>query len=122
MRILAKKTASQIALSNCSKEVGWEVSIYVILVKGGSAVKHTFWQKISASLVTVTASHEEPADVFVNDFSAFLDMRRCKKNGLVESSSENTYLKASSTSFPQSTECLIPDLYPELLPACVEGQ
>ena len=34
MRTVARETAFQIALRNCSKEVGGKVSIYVILVKG----------------------------------------------------------------------------------------
>ena len=42
--------------------------------------------------------------------------------GLIKSSPENICLKACSASFPQSTECLIPDLCPELLSGCVEGQ
>ena len=33
MRTIARETASQIALRNCSEEVGGKVSIYVILVK-----------------------------------------------------------------------------------------
>ena len=35
--------------------------------------------------------------------------------GLTKSSPENVYLKACSASFSQSTDCLIPDLNPELL-------
>ena len=42
--------------------------------------------------------------------------------GLIKSSPEDIYLKACSASFSQSTECLIPDLHPELLSAGVEGQ
>ena len=34
MRTIARETAFQIALRNCSKEVGGKVSVYVILVKG----------------------------------------------------------------------------------------
>ena len=34
MRTIARETASHIALRNCSEEVGREVSIYKILVKG----------------------------------------------------------------------------------------
>ena len=41
--------------------------------------------------------------------------------GLIKSS-ENVYLKACSASFPQSTECLVPDPHPELLSGDVEGQ
>ena len=34
MRTIARETASQIVLRNCSQEVGGKVSIHVILVKG----------------------------------------------------------------------------------------
>ena len=33
MRTIAQETVFQIALRNCSKEVGGKISIYVILVK-----------------------------------------------------------------------------------------
>ena len=39
---------------------------------------------------------------------------------LIKSSPESPYLKASSASFSQSTEGLIPDLHPELLSGGVE--
>ena len=52
MRTIARETAFQIALRNCSKEVGERSGFYMILVKGVRAVKHTFWQRL-------TASHEE---------------------------------------------------------------
>ena len=42
--------------------------------------------------------------------------------GLIKSSPENLYLMTCSASFSQSTECLIPDLHPELLPGRVEDQ
>ena len=42
--------------------------------------------------------------------------------GLIASSPENIYLKAYATSFSQSMEYHIPDLHPELLSGCVEGQ
>ena len=38
---------------------------------------------------------------------------------LIKSSPENIYLKAWSANFSQDTECLIPDLHPELTSACV---
>ena len=60
MRTMAQETAFQIALRNCSEEVGGKVSIYVILVKGEYMQSSThFFQTVSASLVKVTASHEE---------------------------------------------------------------
>ena len=40
----------------------------------------------------------------------------------MKSSPENFYLKTFSASFSQSTECLIPDLHPELFSGVVEGQ
>ena len=60
MKSIAQETASQIALRNCSKEVRGKVSIYVILVKREYMQSSTYFlQKVSASLVKVTASHEE---------------------------------------------------------------
>ena len=60
MRTAARETASQIALRNCSKEAGGKVSIHVILVKGEYMRSSTYFlQKVSASLVQITASHEE---------------------------------------------------------------
>ena len=35
---------------------------------------------------------------------------------------ENTYLKTCFTNFSQGTDCLTPNLHPELLSGCVEGQ
>ena len=60
MRTIAQETAFQIALRNCSKEVGGQLRIHVILVKGEYVQSSTYFlQKVSASLVKVTASHEE---------------------------------------------------------------
>ena len=60
MRTIAWEAAFQIALRNCSKEVGGKVSIYVILVKGEYMQSSTYFlQKVDDSLVKVTASHEE---------------------------------------------------------------
>ena len=61
MRTAARETASQISLRNCSKEAGagGKVSIYVILVKGEYMQSSTYYlQKVSASLMQVTVSHE----------------------------------------------------------------
>ena len=59
MRTAAQETASQIALRNCSEEAGGNVSIYEILVKGEYLQSSTYFlQKVSASLVKVTASHK----------------------------------------------------------------
>ena len=38
-----------------------------------------------------------------------------KELGLIKSSPEKIFLKACTASFPQSTECLIPDFHSELL-------
>ena len=42
--------------------------------------------------------------------------------GFIKFSPENIYLKACSARFSRSTECLIPELHPELLSGCVKGQ
>ena len=70
MRTIAWEIASQIALRNFSEGVG-AVSIYVILVKGDTCNQaHIFCRRLYCS--------SRGADVSVNDFSAFLDVRRCK--------------------------------------------
>ena len=56
-------------------------------------------------------------DVTMKDFSAFLDMRRCKKWAHKIFSSEDLFCQ-----FSQSAECLTPDLHPELLSGGVQGQ
>ena len=43
MRTMARETAFQIALRNCSKEVAGKVSIYVILVKGEYMQSNTYF-------------------------------------------------------------------------------
>ena len=43
MKTATQETAFQIALSNCSKEVGEKVSIYVILVKGEYMQSSTYF-------------------------------------------------------------------------------
>ena len=63
------------------------------------------------------------ADVIVNGFIVFLDMKRCKNLGLQKSYLKiSNYLKSCSVSIFQSTECLIPDIHPEFLSGGVEGQ
>ena len=49
MRTVAWETGSWLTLRTCSKEVGGEVSIYEILVKGAHAFKHTSKLKVAAS-------------------------------------------------------------------------
>ena len=51
MRTIAWEKPSQIALRNCFKEVGGEVSIYLILLKGDTCIQHILWQ--------VTATHRK---------------------------------------------------------------
>ena len=60
MRTLAQEAAFQIALRYPSKEVGGNVGIYGILVKREvHASKQHILQKVTASFVKVSASHEE---------------------------------------------------------------
>ena len=61
MRTAPRETVPQIVPRNCSREVGENNSMYVILVKGGGVhtIKHTFSEKVSASLVTLSASHQK---------------------------------------------------------------
>ena len=57
MRAVAPETASQVALRNCSKEVGRKVSIHVIFGEGGiRAIKPFFF----FFLQKVSATHETP--------------------------------------------------------------
>ena len=69
-----------------------------------------------AGILAESCSGSPAVDVTANNFSAFLDMRRCKnwahRSLLLK---KFNYLKACSASFSQNTVNLIPDLYPELL-------
>ena len=57
MWTIPQEAAFQIALKNCSKEVGGNVSIYAILVKWGDTCKQAhILQKVATSLVKVTDS------------------------------------------------------------------
>ena len=54
MRTIARETAFQIVLRNCSKEVGGKVSICVILMKGEYMQSSTYFlQKVAASFVKI---------------------------------------------------------------------
>ena len=76
MRTAAQETAPQTAQRDCSKAAG-EVSIYMIVVKGGTrAMKHIFFQKVSAGLMKIC--QPQGANVTMKDFSAVLDMMRYK--------------------------------------------
>ena len=77
MRTIDQETAFQIALRNCSKEVGGKVSIYVIWVKGEYVQSSTFfctrfllfsWKLVLVMRRRLTMKH----------FNTFLVMRRCK--------------------------------------------
>ena len=59
MRTTAQKTAPQITLRKCSKEVEGKVSICVILVKGKYMQSNTYFFSFFF-LQKVSASHEEP--------------------------------------------------------------
>ena len=60
MRTTAWETAPQIALRNCSKEVGGKDSIYVILVKGEYMQLSTyFFLQVFVSLMKFSANHKE---------------------------------------------------------------
>lgn len=64
--IIARDTAFQVTLRNCSKVVGAKVSMYVILVKGECIHSSTHFLQKSAAL-----QHEA-----MKDFSVFLNTRR----------------------------------------------
>lgn len=55
MRAVAWETAFQRALRNCSEKVGEKSVLFMILVNGLHAVRYTYWQKVTASLLKVTA-------------------------------------------------------------------
>ena len=61
MRTAAQETAPQIALRNCSKEAGEKEGQYMCDYGEGGvyANKHIFFQKVSISLVKLSASHDE---------------------------------------------------------------
>ena len=61
MRTVAQETVFQIALGNCSKEVGGGERQYICDFGGREYMQSStdFLQKVSASLLEVIASHEE---------------------------------------------------------------
>ena len=76
MRTLARETAPQIVLRNCSKEegVGGKVSVHVILVKGVYRQSSTFsLLLLFCRFLLVTRNR-----IIIKDFSAFLGVRRYK--------------------------------------------
>lgn len=80
MRTIAQETAFQIALRKCSKEAGAGGEgqyMHMILVKGECMQSSTHFAEVSASVVKVSASHEEQLSP-LKDFSASLDMKSYK--------------------------------------------
>ena len=69
MRTRSQEMAFQILLRSCSKEVGEDQCICDLGERGVCAIKHVFLQ--------VSVSHERVV-VTMEEFSAFLDVRRCK--------------------------------------------
>ena len=60
MRTVAEKTAPQIALRDCSEEAGRKGQyICDFGERGIHAIKYIFFQKVSASLMKLFASHEK---------------------------------------------------------------
>ena len=65
MRTAAQETAPQVALRNCSKDAEWRGQCICDFGKGGlRAMRHMFFQKVSASLlkrllVTRNSCHQE---------------------------------------------------------------
>ena len=60
MRAIAWETAFKIALRNCSKETGASGQYTNDFgERGMHAIKYTFFQKVSASLVKLSGSHKE---------------------------------------------------------------
>ena len=72
-RTITQETASQKALRNCSEEVGEKVSIMYDFSEGDT------WSQ--PPILAEACCRSREADVCMNDFNAFLDMRRCKKFG-----------------------------------------
>ena len=102
------------SLSDSSEEVLWRG-------RGKVGVIYDFSEGAMSSYTHILHSHEEqmsPLMILV----LFQDVRRCKKLSSYSLLKISNYLKAYSASFSQSTECLLPDLHPELLSGCVEGQ
>ena len=96
--------ASQRVPSNCSKEGGGCQHV-CDLGEGERAIKH----------ISQKSCYSHEPDVSVNDFSAFLSMKRCKKLSSLKFSPENTYLSEGLLNqFPQSPESFILNLCPEL--------
>ena len=92
-----------------------KVKTYAVLVKGVHAVKPIFLEKATVSLMEVAASHEK---VSVNDFSAFLELKRWKNWAYKIFSWK--HLSEDLFRVSSNTECLIPDFHLELLSRCVE--
>ena len=106
MRTIAQETAFQIALRNCSKEVGGKVSViydWEVKWRGGMCNQAHFF---GSGLLLAWG-----ADVTSNNFSAFLGVGRCKNWAYKIFSWK--YLSEDLFSVPQCTKYLIPHLHPE---------
>ena len=72
---------------------------------------------------TGNRAHISGTDSLVNSFSAFSKCGKMQEFRFIKFSPENIQLSEGLfCQFSQSTESLIPDLHPELLSGCVEGQ
>ena len=103
MRTIAWETAFQIALRNCSKEVG------------GRSVYMWFWERGS----TCNQAHIFAA---MKECGAFLDMKRCKNWAYKSISWKYVTIWRPVLPVFWNTECFIPDLHPELPAGVVEDQ
>ena len=62
-----------------SEEGGTRAVWMWFYLRGRHDTKHTFWQRVAASHKKVAATHKK--QISVNDFSGFLDVRRCNNVG-----------------------------------------
>ena len=111
LRTIVWEPASQKPLRIFSKEAVGEVNEYIILIKRG-------YMHSSRHL----GRKPRGADI-INDCSIFLKIRaRNWVHTIFFFKKIFNFLKVFSATFSQSTECLIPDLCPELLSRGIEGQ
>ena len=105
MRTIAWEIAAQIALRNCSEEVGVESVFMWFWWRGNACNQACIFCRF---LRVMRNSHHH------KDFSAFLDRRRYK-NWAHKISSWEYLSEDLSCQFSQSSECLIPGHHAELL-------
>ena len=116
MKTIAQETASQITLRNCSREIWGKVRINVILVNGGCVQSSTyFFSKCFCQSQGIDITNKG-----FQCFSRYVEIQELGSyNQLLKISN---FLKTSSASFSQSTECIILDLHSESLSGCIESQ